>query len=77
MRELTARTFCRMCFGRCSLLVTIEDGRIIAVAADKDAPRGRDSACARGRALPEILNHPDRLLYPLRRKGARGNGNWN
>lgn len=76
MRELTARTFCRMCFGRCSLLVTVENGRIIAVAADKDAPRGRDSACARGLALPEILNHPDRLLFPLRRKGARGSGNW-
>jgi len=32
--------------------------------------------CVKGLASPEIANHPDRLEYPLRRKGKRGAGEW-
>lgn len=69
-------TFCRMCFGRCSLLVTVEDGKVTGVARDRDAPVGRDTPCSKGLALPEMLNHPSRLRYPLRRQGPKGAGKW-
>ena len=70
------KTFCRLCSGHCSLAVTIEDGRVIAVAPDKDAPRRQGPPCVKGIALPEILNHPERLTFPLKRKGNKGERNW-
>ncbi|MFC1919461.1 molybdopterin-dependent oxidoreductase [Chloroflexota bacterium] len=69
-------TFCRMCFGRCSLVMTAENGKVIRVTADKEAPPGRDTPCIKGLALPQILYHPDRLIYPQRREGPKGSGKW-
>ena len=33
-------------------------------------------ACARGIGQVERTYHPDRLLYPMRRTGPRGEGHW-
>ena len=68
-------TFCRLCFNRCSLKATVEDGKLLQIAADKES--GLESTlCAKGLSLPEILNHRDRLKYPQKRQGARGEGRW-
>ena len=68
-------TFCHLCFNQCSLKATVEDGKLVRIAADKES--GLKSApCAKGLSLPEILNHPDRLKYPQKRQGARGEGKW-
>lgn len=69
-------SFCRLCDGRCSLKLTIEQGKLIRVEEDPQPPPGREGICPKGLAWPEILNHPDRLKYPLRRDGARGEGRW-
>jgi thiosulfate reductase/polysulfide reductase chain A len=34
------------------------------------------SVCIKGATIPEVMYHPDRLLYPLKRTGARGEGKW-
>ncbi len=68
--------FCRMCKGRCALLVTVEGGKVVKVEGDPEAPSGWRALCAKGLALPEILNHPDRLKYPQLREGERGGGKW-
>ena len=68
-------TFCRLCFDRCSLKATVEDGKLLHVAADKESGL-KSTPCAKGLALPEILNHLDRLQYPQKRKGTRGDGIW-
>ncbi|MCJ7594333.1 MAG: molybdopterin-dependent oxidoreductase, partial [Desulfobacterales bacterium] len=34
------------------------------------------TACIKGATIPEVMYHPDRLLYPLKRAGARGEGKW-
>lgn len=70
------KTFCRTCFGRCSLITTVEDRKVTRVASDNEAPIGRDGLCVKGAALPKILNHPDRLRYPLKRRGQRGTLEW-
>jgi len=38
------------------------------------ASRGRN--CAKGPATINQVNNPDRILYPLKRKGERGEGKW-
>ncbi|MCL0041284.1 molybdopterin-dependent oxidoreductase [Dehalococcoidia bacterium] len=72
----TARTFCRLCMGHCSILVTVEEGKVTGVAANREGPVDGSILCAKGLALPEILNHPECLTFPLRRKGDRGGGTW-
>jgi anaerobic selenocysteine-containing dehydrogenase/thioredoxin reductase len=34
------------------------------------------AVCIKGATIPEVMYHPDRLLYPLKRSGARGEGKW-
>ena len=63
------------CGGRCLLIAHVQDGRIIRLDTDDRpdtiaAPQLR--ACARGRAYLRRQYHPDRLLYPLKRAGKRG-----
>ncbi len=77
----TVRTGCpaHNCGGRCLLIAHIQDGKITRLDTD-DRPDTLASpqlrACPRGRAYLRRQYHPDRLLYPLRRTGKRGNGEF-
>ena len=67
------------CGGRCVLLATVRDGRIVRLDSDDrpdvlEAPQLR--ACVRGRSYLRRQYHPDRLLHPLRRVGKRGEGKF-
>jgi len=44
----------------------VEDDRFVALEPDPSHPTGK-ALCAKGRAAPELVYHPDRLLYPLKR----------
>lgn len=60
----TVRTMCPMnCHPTlCGMKVTVEDGRVSAVAGDKDNPDSRGFLCVRGRAAVEIPHNSERLL---------------
>lgn len=67
------------CGGRCLLIAHLENGRITRLDSDDRpdslaAPQLR--ACPRGRAYLRRQYHPDRLLYPLKRTGARGTSHF-
>lgn len=61
MTEEKVRTICRICFAECSITLRVQDGKIIALEND-------NMVCPMGRALPEIVHAPDRLLYPMKRE---------
>ena len=68
------------CGGRCLLVAHVRDGRIVRLGTD-DRPGDTLAdpqlrACTRGRAYLRRQYHPDRLLYPLKRTGRRGEGKW-
>lgn len=66
---------CHDCGGRCILKAHVQNGRIVRFESDTgDVPQIR--ACARGRAYRQRLYSPDRLKYPMRRVGARGEGKF-
>lgn len=63
------------CGGGCLLKVHVREGRIVRIETD-DGPEPQVRACLRGRSWRQRIYHPDRLLYPLKRVGARGEGNF-
>ena len=74
---MIVKTYCaRMDHGGCGILVHVEKGRITKIEGDPDSPLSRGTICAKGLAQIEKLNHPDRLKYPMKRVGERGEGKW-
>jgi anaerobic selenocysteine-containing dehydrogenase len=52
-------------------MAVVENGRFTALEPDPSHPTGK-ALCAKGRAAPELVYHPDRLLYPLKRTRPKG-----
>ena len=69
------KTTCKACHGGCGVLVTVENGRITYIEGDPDSFT-RGTMCAKGLASIQHIGHPDRLRYPLKRVGKRGEGQW-
>jgi anaerobic selenocysteine-containing dehydrogenase len=65
----TVRSFCRICTSVCGILVDVSGDEVVRVRGDHDHPASHGYACAKGRALPEMHHHPDRLERPLMRTG--------
>jgi len=63
--------FCALCRSRCGCVSIVEDGRLVGVEADPAHPTGRN-LCVKGRAAPELVYAPDRLLHPMKRTRPRG-----
>ncbi|MCP5100202.1 MAG: molybdopterin-dependent oxidoreductase [Chloroflexi bacterium] len=64
------------CPDSCGVITGVENGRIISFDADPDHPITQGWLCAKIRPYPKRVYHPDRLLYPLRRVGEKGGGEW-
>jgi anaerobic dimethyl sulfoxide reductase subunit A len=67
------------CGGRCVIKAHVRDGVVVRVSTDTNpddpmAPQMR--ACVRGRGYRKMLYHPDRLKYPMKRVGKRGEGKF-
>ncbi|WP_326545765.1 molybdopterin-dependent oxidoreductase [Mycolicibacterium sp. ND9-15] len=65
----TVYTFCRYCLASCGLEVTVEDNRVTKIAADKQNPHTWHDFCAKGRTAHQLVEHPRRILNPMRRVG--------
>lgn len=71
------KTHCaRMDHGGCSLLVAVENNKIVKIKGDPHGFLNRGYICPKGLASPDRLTHPDRLKHPLKRIGNRGEGKW-
>jgi anaerobic selenocysteine-containing dehydrogenase len=75
MTKNIVKTTCKSCHGGCGVLVTVEDGVITHIEGNPDTPT-RGTMCSKGLSSIQHINHPDRLLYPLKRAGKRGEGKW-
>ena len=63
--------YCALCVSRCGSIAVVENGRFVALEPDPAHPTGQ-ALCAKGRAAPELVYHPDRLHYPLKRTRPKG-----
>ncbi|HHH37976.1 MAG TPA: DMSO reductase [Sedimenticola sp.] len=67
---------CYQCVTRCPNVTFVEDGRVVKIEGQLNSIRSEGVMCAKGQGGVNQPNDPDRILYPLKRVGARGEGKW-
>jgi anaerobic selenocysteine-containing dehydrogenase len=55
---------CGRGISRCGAIARIDQGRFIGLDPDPSHPTGK-ALCAKGRAAPDLVYHPDRLRSPI------------
>ena len=75
---LIVPTVCFNCEAACGLLAYVdkESGEIRKFEGNPVHPASRGRNCAKGPATINQVYDPERILYPLRRAGQRGEGKW-
>ncbi|MEG1197068.1 MAG: molybdopterin-dependent oxidoreductase [Raoultibacter sp.] len=79
MAATIAPTNCHFCGYLCAFNATVEHGRIQSIAPDTTRypyDEATTRRCRRWAMNLDVLEAPDRINYPLRRRGARGAGQW-
>ncbi|MCU1264215.1 MAG: molybdopterin dinucleotide-binding region [Acidobacteria bacterium] len=71
-------TTCFNCESACGLLAYIDKAtnQIQKFEGNPEHPGSRGRNCAKGPATLNQITDPDRILYPLKRAGKRGEGRW-
>ena len=64
------------CPDTCALLVTVEDGVATEVRGDPEHPTTAGVLCTKVARYVERTYSPDRILYPMRRVGKKGEGKF-
>jgi anaerobic selenocysteine-containing dehydrogenase len=76
--EKAIPTFCAMCgpgLG-CGIYAYVRDGRFTRVEGMKESPINGGRICAKAHAAPQWVYSPERLKYPLKRIGKKGEGKF-
>ncbi len=64
------------CPDTCSMITTVQDGQAIDVRGNPDHPFTRGTLCGKVDKFLDRVYSPDRVLYPLRRVGEKGSGQF-
>ena len=64
------------CPDTCSLLTTVQDGVAIKVQGNPNHPLTDGVLCTKVSRYTERTYHPDRVLYPMKRVGPKGSGQF-
>ncbi|MBW2000727.1 MAG: molybdopterin-dependent oxidoreductase, partial [Deltaproteobacteria bacterium] len=81
MGKEVKKAVCYWCHCHCKVDVHVNNGRLVKVEGVTGEPRSEKvqrvvNACPRAKAVTEYFYHPDRLCFPMKRKGERGEGKW-
>src|SRR5256885_2657622 len=75
--DLTVLGACPVdCPDTCGWTVTVRDGKAVDLRGNPEHPFTRGALCTKVNRFLEHAAAPDRLLYPLRRVGAKGEGRF-
>ena len=77
-RYMLVPTTCFNCESACGLLAYVdkESLNVQKFEGNPEHPGSRGRNCAKGPATLNQITDPDRILYPLKRAGKRGEGKW-
>ncbi|WP_454690614.1 molybdopterin-dependent oxidoreductase [Achromobacter aloeverae] len=63
--------YCTLCRSRCGTRNIVEHDALLRVVPDPAHPTGH-AMCMKGRAAPELVHSPHRILHPMRRTRPKG-----
>ncbi|MDY6972842.1 MAG: molybdopterin-dependent oxidoreductase [Thermodesulfobacteriota bacterium] len=63
------KTICGMCTLGCGIDVSVQDGRIERIEGSLQHPANRGIVCSKAHAARELVSSPERLKYPMKKKG--------
>ena len=69
-------TACWQCVSRCPAIAYVEDERLVKFSGQPDSIRTEGKVCSKAQASINQVYDPDRVLYPMKRVGKRGEGKW-
>lgn len=73
----SVKSVCLNCSTVCGIEGFVQDGKVVKIRGNPLDPNvGSFMTCAKGQSGPTINTYPERLLYPLKRVGKRGEGLW-
>ncbi|MDE0356205.1 MAG: molybdopterin-dependent oxidoreductase [Gammaproteobacteria bacterium] len=77
-RYMLVPTTCFNCESACGLLAYVDRDtlEVRKFEGNPEHPGSRGRNCAKGPATANQVTDPDRILYPLKRAGERGSGQW-
>jgi len=78
-REEMKKSVCMWCKGECGVLVKVQDSHLVDFESNPDYPRKLfppASGCSRRKHAKQYIYHPERIRYPMKRAGDRGEGKW-
>ncbi len=73
---LAIPTTCQLCPAGCGIIAYLNGDRLVQILGNPDHPNNRGGICAQGVSGINLVNDPERLLYPLKRTGPRGSNRW-
>lgn len=74
--EVIKKTSCGSCLYQCGVKVYVSNGEVVKIDGDEENPLGKGRLCIKAAAALDLHNHSNRLNYPLKRIGERGEGKW-
>lgn len=64
------------CPDTCSMVYEVENGQLSSVRGNPDHPMTRGGLCVKLKDYEKRHYHPERVLYPMRRTGPKGSGQF-
>ena len=69
-------TICFGCTTHCGVIGWVQDGRVRKIEGNPFDPNTQGHICSKANGMISYTYYPERLLYPIRRVGKRGEGKW-
>src|SRR6187399_2218397 len=76
MRQIVRAACPHDCPDTCAMLVTVENGRAIEIKGAPDHPTTAGTLCTKVARYLDRTYSPERIRYPMRRVGAKGEGRF-
>jgi anaerobic selenocysteine-containing dehydrogenase len=76
--EKAIPTLCGMCgpSAGCGIYAIVKDGRFIRIEGMNESPLNKGKNCPKAHAAPQWVYSPQRLKYPMKRVGKKGEGRF-
>ena len=75
-KAVATPTICYGCTTHCGVIGWVQDGRVRKIEGNPLDPNSQGKICSKANGMLSYTYYPERLIYPIRRVGKRGEGKW-